>query len=309
MPRKIFKIGTRGSQLALIQTNFIAESLKAANPNSAFEIITIKTEGDTDRKSALEKMGGMGVFTKKIEQELLDGNIDIAVHSAKDLPSVMTKGLILGAVPKREVCEDVWVSRGKSKFSEIESGITVGTGSPRRRAMLLNARPDLKITDMRGNVETRLRKLDEGFCDAVIMARAGIKRSGFENRIIEVLPPDKFVPAPGQGFLAVQIRDDDLDAKSVTETINIPNSHRLLEIERELLRRLKAGCAAAVGGWARFEEEKTVLTAVVLDKNGQKRLFAEGVAESLEKDMEMVAEVSESLIDQGALVLIEQKYD
>ncbi|MEW5925455.1 MAG: hydroxymethylbilane synthase, partial [Candidatus Zixiibacteriota bacterium] len=176
--KKIYKIGTRGSKLALAQTTQVMEYLKKLHPDVDFKIEIIKTEGDQDATTALDRMGGVGVFTRKIEQELLDGNIDLAVHSAKDLPSVMTDGLEIGAVPVRESCSDAWISRDGSSIHEIQAGAIVGTGSPRRRAQLLCMRPELTVEDIRGNVDTRLKKVKEGQYDAVLMAHAGLKRSG-----------------------------------------------------------------------------------------------------------------------------------
>nr|MBN2276403.1 hydroxymethylbilane synthase [candidate division Zixibacteria bacterium] len=310
MPKKKFKVGTRGSRLAVAQTGWVLDLLKKNNPEAEFQLVTITTAGDTDRISSLEHIGGSGVFTKKIESELLDGSIDIAVHSAKDLPSVMTEGLMIGAIPPRESCEDVWVSRLAASIANTARNSIVGTGSPRRRAQLLYLRPDIRVKDIRGNIETRLKKLARGEYDAIIMARAGLKRGGLDYNIHEVLPPAEFVPAPGQGALLVQIRTGDKDAAGVTAPLNDSISRRCLMIERKLLEILKAGCAAAVGGWARLETDEITLTtelrltAVVLDKDGKTRLYVDGSIAPDQPDEILINRVADRLIAEGAREII-----
>jgi len=286
--------------LALWQASHVMALLKEKNPEVQFELVIIKTSGDADRVTALEKIGGTGLFTKKIEQELLDKSIDIAVHSAKDLPSVMTEGLVIGAVPDRAPCEDVWLSREGKKLPLISAGSTVGSGSPRRRAQLLHMRPDLKVEDIRGNVETRIRKMREGQYDALIMARAGLERLGYQEVITEILEPDRFVPAPGQGSLVVQVREDDSFCGELTGTINRPGAHRMLAIERMLLARLQAGCSTPVGGWARVEEGQVRLTAVVLDNDGDRRLYVTYKIDFKQADKTLVDAVVERLMADGA---------
>jgi len=216
MSSNIVKVGTRGSFLALTQTRTVIKQLSEKFPKYEFELVTISTAGDVDRVTALDKIGGIGLFTKKIEHELLDKNIDVAVHSAKDLPSVMTDGLVIGAVPVRFPGEDAWLSRDGLKLAEVPSGTIVGTGSPRRQAQLRHLRPDLEVRDIRGNIETRLRKMKEGPYRAVLMARAGLERGGFADEITELLDPEQFVPAPGQGALAIQIRSGDDRLQEIT---------------------------------------------------------------------------------------------
>lgn len=306
MSKKTYKIGTRGSKLALAQTTQVMEYLKKLHPEVDFKIEIIKTEGDQDAVTSLDKMGGVGVFTRKIEQELLDGNIDIAVHSAKDLPSVMADGLAIGAVPMRESCSDAWISRDGSSIHEIQAGALVGTGSPRRRAQLLCMRPELKVENIRGNVDTRLKKIKDGQYDAILMAHAGLKRSGLDKHITQVLPPDRFIPAPGQGFLLIQIRSNDSEAVEITKGLNHEASRRCLNIERMLLEKLQAGCSAAVGGWARFSGNKILLSAVVLDKNGTTRLYAEGNIDYETPDEKLVKMVTDQLFAKGAIALIKE---
>ncbi len=304
MPNNMIKVGTRGSRLAQAQTDYVIHLLQQKHSNIRYEKTVIKTTGDTDRISSLENIGGVGVFTKQIEKELLDAATDIAIHSAKDLPSQMTDGLIIGAVPPRENCADVWISRRSIKLMEASPGASIGSGSPRRAALILNMRPDLKIENIRGNIETRLKKLDNGEFDAIIMAYAGLKRIGLEDRITEILPPGKFLPAAGQGALMVQVRQDDNKVIDVVRPIDNPISHRCLDIERLLLFKLKAGCSAPVGGWARIENNRIKLSAVVLDKDGKRRLNADNDSNIKTPDENIVDDVVEQLNMQGAEQII-----
>ena len=306
MSKKIIKIGTRGSKLALTQTGYVIESLSQVQSDIELKTVIIKTAGDSNQIASLEKIGGAGLFTRKIESELLEGNIDLAVHSAKDLPSVMTESLTIAAVPVREDCRDAWLTLTGENLDDIKAGARVGTGSPRRRAQILNTRPDLSVIDMRGNVETRLRKMKEGVCDALLMAAAGLKRIGYENHITEYLPPDSFIPAPGQGSLIVQARENDTDIIETAKVINDSGADRCLKIERLLLEKLNAGCSAAVGGRARIENNVIHLDAVVLDKSGRKRLFKSAQIDAGQPDELLVDMVTEDLFRRGAGELIEQ---
>ncbi len=286
MTKRVIKMGSRGSKLALAQTNQIISLIKDRTPSVQIELVTITTSGDADRKTALEQIGGQGLFTKKIEQELLDGNIDIAVHSAKDLPSVMTGELVIGAVPEREIVNDALVATSGVTLQNLPEGAKVGTGSPRRRAQLLHLRHDLRVEGIRGNVETRLRKLAEGKYDALIMAAAGLKRLSLSDHVSELLDPETYIPAPGQGALVIQTRETDQTSLDLLEYIDHTQSHRCLEIERLLLAKLGAGCSSAVGGLATIDAGYVRLSTVVLDKAGKTRLHAD---ESVSKDTSNVA--------------------
>ena len=309
MSSNIVKVGTRGSFLALTQTRTVIRQLSEINPDVQFELVTISTAGDVDRVTALDKIGGAGLFTKKIEQELLAGDIDIAVHSAKDLPSVMTDGLVIGAVPERFPVEDVWLSCDGMKLAETPPGTVVGTGSPRRQAQLRYLRPDLEVQDIRGNIETRIRKMKEGDYGAVLMARAGLERGGFAGEITEILDPDKFVPAPGQGALAVQIRAGDDRLGQITAPLDDSESRRTLEIERSLLARLQAGCSTPVGGQARLENGAMRLTAVLLDIAGKTRLYVSRRSDGKLSDDELLEAVVNELFSQGAEELLADYHD
>jgi len=302
----VIRIGTRGSLLAIAQANLVAESLSRHHPEFNYELVKITTAGDTDIQSSLPEIGGIGVFAKKIEQELLNSVINIAVHSAKDLPSVMTEGLTIGVVPKRAAVDDVWLSRDARKLSAIKPGSVVGTGSPRRQAMLLNYRPDLKVKDIRGNIQTRLRKLENGEYDALIMAHAGLVRSGLADKITEILSYEIFLPAAGQGALVVQIRNNDIKTADLIKPIDDHDSHRCLNTERRLLYKLNAGCSAAVGGLAEIKNGELFLQAAVLDKSGSRCLRSSGKSISEKDDFRLVDDVANGLYSQGARKLIER---
>lgn len=304
MSRRRLRIGTRGSELALAQTDLIVRLLHKYDPSLEIDAVVIKTAGDKDQSSSLAQMGGIGVFTKALESALLKGEVDIAVHSAKDLPAGTTLDLKLAAVPPRESCEDILISRDGKTLGELSARAKVGTGSPRRKAQLLHQRRDLDVLGIRGNVPTRLRKLAEGEYDAIVMAQAGLKRLGLEKQITEVLPMAEFLPAPGQGFLAVQIRDDDAECSEIIEQIDDTNAHRCLDIERGLMLGLNAGCSAAVGGWARLEDDKLRLSAVVLDSEGTHRAFVDGEIGVNDSQGKLVESVTKQLLSQGARELI-----
>jgi len=305
MARRTYRIGTRASKLALAQTGWFARSLTEKNPDLQLELVQITTEGGVDRATALSQMGGEGLFTKRLELALLENEVDIAVHSAKDLPSRMTDNLAMAAVPPREVIEDVLITRDDMTLDQLDAGAVVGTGSPRRRSQILHLRPDLKVKGIRGNVETRIRKLQDGEYDTIVMACAGLRRSGLDNHITEILDAQKFVPAPGQGALAIQSRAGDDAVVEAVQPMNHPDSYRALEIERLLLATLEAGCSTPVGGFARMEGDRVVLRAVVLDNDGSKILRAEHSIEIPGNDNQLVKVVADTLLEQGAKELIE----
>jgi hydroxymethylbilane synthase len=305
MAQRTYRIGTRASKLALAQTGWFARSLTEKNADLKLELVEITTEGDVDRATALSQMGGEGLFTKRLELALLEEDVDIAVHSAKDLPSRMTEDLTLAAVPPREAIEDVLITRDNMTLDLLKAGAVVGTGSPRRRSQILHLRPDLKVKGIRGNVETRIRKLQESEYDTIVMARAGLRRSGLDNHITEVLDPQKFVPAPGQGALAIQSRSGDDAVIDAVQLMNHADSYRALEIERLLLATLEAGCSTPVGGFARVEGDQIVLRAIVLDNDGTRVLRAEHAIKVTDDDSELVRTVADTLLEQGARELIE----
>jgi len=244
-------IGTRGSALALWQTRYVGGRLRAAAPDLDVQIKIIQTRGDLVRDRALSQVGGKGLFVKEIENALLTGEIDLAVHSLKDMPTEQPEGLSLGSILERAEPRDALVVRGGAGGLEgLPSGARVGTSSLRRRAQLLAVRPDLQLLDLRGNVDTRLRKLREGQYDAVVLAVAGLVRLGYADAINQVLPLDLMLPAPGQGALCIEVRADDGSTQDLIAALDHPPTRWAAQAERAFLRRLEGGCQVPIGAYA-----------------------------------------------------------
>lgn len=298
------RLGTRGSPLARWQADWVAAQLRARG--WAVELVLITTQGDV-KTGPLGSFGGVGVFTKEIQRALLDRQVDLAVHSLKDLPTERVPGLELAAVPPRESPADVLITRDGGDFESLPPNALLGTGSMRRRAQLLHVRPDLRIEDIRGNVETRLSKLDAGEYDAIVLAEAGLTRLGLGARIQRVLPKSLMLPAIGQGALGLETRSTDDRALSALRSLDDPETHQAVLAERAFLATLRGGCLAPVGAWGRFPEEaagrQLVLDGVVLSPDGRQRLSGTvageaGQAESLGR------ELADRLLADGALDLI-----
>ncbi len=269
------RIGTRGSPLALWQANHVADRLRPLTAPRPVELVVIETSGDAVRDLPLAQIGGDGLFTKEIQRALLMDVIDVAVHSLKDLPTVAIDGLTLAAVPPRGPSGDVFVSRRHRRFDELPPGAVVATGSLRRRAQALHRRPDLKLAPIRGNVETRLRKLDEQALDAIILAQAGLERLGLAERITEILDPSWMFPAVGQGALGLECRSGDAAALAALGPLNDAPTRQAVLAERALLRGLGGGCLVPIGASAAVEGDQLTLGAVVLAADGSRRVADE----------------------------------
>ncbi len=268
------------------------------------ELVPIATAGDVDQQGPIGEIGTSGVFTKELQRALLDRRIDLAVHSLKDLPTEPVEGLMLAAVPQRESTADVLVSREKRRFAELPRGARIGTGSLRRQSQLLHARPDLVMLDVRGNVETRLRKLHEGQYDALVLAEAGLKRLGLAAEISEILPRSLILPAIGQGALGVESRADDETTVTTAAALDHQPTHAAVIAERTLLAALRGGCLAPVGGWARVEPDGRLhLSATVLSSDGVRRVSAEA-ADEITAPEALGRRVADDLLRQGAAELI-----
>jgi hydroxymethylbilane synthase len=284
------RIGTRGSHLARWQAEWVADRLRALHPGLNVELIEIKTQGDRDRNTPLAAMttGGTGLFTKEIQRAVADGSVDVAVHSLKDLPTQVTDGLTLAAVPPREDVADALIAPGYRTLDALPSGARVGTSSPRRRAQLLYRRPDLDVVTLRGNVETRLNQALDGRLDAVVLAWAGLKRLGLAGHVTHRLEPPEFLPAVGQGALGIECRRDDADVLALLQPIDDPATHRAVRAERAALAELEGGCIIPMAAWAREVEDDDregksagrsensspvlAIDAVVLDPDGRERI-------------------------------------
>lgn len=268
-----FKIGARGSPLSLAQTDLVAKALEAAHPGLAAEIIPIKTTGDRIQDVPLSAIGGKGLFVKEIEEALLAGRIDLAVHSAKDMPAELPDGLTLGAVPRRANFRDALISRYPGGLTGLPKGARLGTSSLRRAAQILAARPDLVIAPLRGNVSTRLKKLETEF-EATILAAAGLARLNVQPPNATELPPDIMLPAAGQGVLALELREDDVRTEELLAPLDHAPTALALAAERGFLRHLGSGCQLPVAAYAEFEGGSLTLTGLIASPDGR-RLFRE----------------------------------
>jgi hydroxymethylbilane synthase len=261
------RIGTRGSTLALWQANHVKKLLEAGGTVQA-EIITIKTSGDQDQESSISQIGTKGVFIKELEEALLDKRIDLAVHSMKDVPTEIPEGLTITAILKRDEVRDCLVCKFGHKLAKLPRSAKVGTSSVRRRAQLLRNRPDLDIRELRGNIDTRLRKLDDCEYHAIVLAKAGLDRLGLGWRSAEVLTTEVMLPAVGQGALGIETRADDEESKNVAIALADPNSRACVTAERALLAELEGGCQVPLGAWASIEAGFLTLDACVVSPDG-----------------------------------------
>lgn len=293
------RIGTRGSRLALWQAHFVADALR---PHPV-ELVEIQTAGDRVRDVPLAQVGGIGVFTKEIQRALLDGCVDVAVHSLKDLPTLPVAGLVLAAVPPRGPTGDVFISRRHRSFDELPAGATVATGSLRRRSQILHRRPDLRLADIRGNVETRLRKLEEENLDAVVLAQAGLERLGLGNAITHVLDPAWMLPAVGQGALGLECRADDSATLALLRTLDDAGARAAAAAERSFLFALGGGCLVPIGALATITANLLNLRGVVLPPDGQARIES-GVMGPAVRAEELGRQLAEELLARGALELL-----
>lgn len=262
------KIGTRQSLLALWQSNHIAACLRKQYPECEIELKKIVTKGDKILDVPLAQIGGKGLFTKEIEEELLSNEIDLAVHSLKDMPTVLPEGLCLTAITTRANVGDAFVSNKYASFAELPLGAVVGTSSLRRRAQLLAARPDLNIRDLRGNVDTRLRKLDEGLYDAIILAAAGLERLGHADRIQSLIPSGVCLPAVGQGALAIECRANDTETRAMLDFLDDLPTRQATSAERAFLGLVEGGCQVPIGVHADVEGDKIRVEAIIAALDG-----------------------------------------
>lgn len=293
------RLGTRGSPLALWQANHVAARLRPVIAPRRVELVIIETHGDRDQATALAAMGGFGVFTKAIQMAILDDRADVAVHSLKDLPTIPTEGLELVAVPPRGPTGDAFVSRKHRRFDDLPQGAVVGTSSLRRRAQVLNRRRDLKLLDLRGNVDTRLRKLDDQDLDAIVLAEAGLVRLGLQDRITERLDPSWMLPAVGQGAIGLECRADDADTKHFVEALRDTETFTRVMAERAMLNALGGGCLVPIGATSKVEMGRLTIRGAVLSSDGKRRIVAthEGPAET---PLAVGQELAAMLLAEGA---------
>ncbi len=294
------RLGTRASPLARWQAEWVSARLKELGVD--VEMVHIATQGDV-KTGPLGQIGGQGLFTKEIQRSLLDGQVDLAVHSLKDLPTEPVDGLVLAVVPERESTADAFVCANVSTLRDLPQGARVGTGSLRRRTQILHFRPDLRVLEIRGNVDTRLRKLDDGDYDAIILAEAGLTRLGLTSRIASLIPQEQMLPAVGQGALGIETRADDVSTRKLLEPLNHLPTHQAVIAERSLLATLRGGCMAPIGAYGRVEAGQLKLDGVVLSGDGAQRITATAASPATAA-VDLGRLVAESLLAQGAAELI-----
>ena len=302
-PGTPLRIGTRGSPLALWQANYVADRLRPLAVPCAVELVEVQTTGDRVRDVPLARIGGDGVFTKEIQRALLDGAVDVAVHSLKDLPTLPVEGLALAAIPRRGPAGDAFVSRRHPSFDALPPGAVVATSSLRRRAQVLYRRPDVRLVDIRGNVETRLRKLADQGLDALILAQAGLERLGFGEWITEALHPGWMLPAVGQGALGLECRAEDAVTRALLRGLDDPPTRQAVQAERSLLRGLGGGCLVPVGADATVAGETLTLRGAVFQADGKARV--DGTVSGPAAAAEMLgARLAQDLLSRGAGALL-----
>lgn len=299
-------IGSRGSKLALWQSNYIADTLRARHEGLEVEIKVIKTRGDKMLDVALSKVGGKGLFTKELEDALLGGEVDLAVHSLKDLPTECPDGLAADVITRREYGSDALICRDGISLADLPLGAVIGTSSLRRQVQLRALRPDLRIKDLRGNVDTRLRKLDDGEYDAIVLAHAGLVRLGLDNRITELLDPSKVVPAAGQGALALEYRGDDERTLELISFIDHPKTHHEVRAERQFLGRLGGGCQVPIGAHAEVREDGSLLLLGVISDVEGGNIMRSSIVGTPEGTAGV--ELAERMLAAGAQVIVDQIY-
>lgn len=307
MTRPCLRIATRKSPLALWQANHVRDALLARNPDLEVELLTMSTQGDRILDTPLAKVGGKGLFVKELEVGMLEGRADLAVHSMKDVPVDFPPGLGLAAVLPREDPRDALISNKYSSLDALPQGARVGTSSLRRQCQLRARRPDIEVVDLRGNVNTRLQKLDEGRFDAILLAAAGVRRMGWEARITEFFEPEQFLPAIGQGAIGIEIRMDDARTRSLVDGLNDPHTAIRVAAERALNERLQGGCQVPIAGYAEIGHGVIVLRALVGRPDGSE--LVQGVISGKPEDATELGEVlADDLLSRGAREILADVY-
>ena len=306
--RKSLVIATRGSQLALWQAEHVKSRLLALDPELSIDLSIIKTRGDIIQDVPLAKVGGKGLFVKEIEEALLENRADLAVHSIKDVPMELPEGLILGCIPKREAPTDCMLSCHYADLAALPQGACVGTSSLRRQAQLLALRPDLRIESLRGNVDTRLRKLHDGVYDAIILASAGMNRLGLSAPFMHALDPQTFLPAVGQGAIGIECREDDYELFTLLAELEDTPTRVCVEAERGFLAGLEGGCQVPIAGHARLEsDESFVLEGLVAEVDGS-LILREAQQGHTSKARQVGLELADKLLARGGRAILEKLY-
>jgi hydroxymethylbilane synthase len=298
-------IGTRGSALALAQTTWIKARILQHFPDIEVSLKIIRTSADKDTTSSLRSASSVGVFVKELEQALQEEQIDIAVHSMKDVPTQIAPGLEISAIPEREDARDAFISSQAKSLLELPQGATIGTGSVRRQAQILAMRPDLKIMDIRGNVDTRLKKLQDGVYDAIILACAGLRRLGLQQRITSPFDYGQMLPAPGQGALVVETRSHDSRIQAIVSPLNHLPSAIAVTAERSFLQHMGGGCNVPIAAYARVTQEMVEMDALVASPDGQ-RIVRDSLRGNLKAIDEAVASLADRILSQGGRNILDE---
>ncbi|MBC8468689.1 MAG: hydroxymethylbilane synthase [Planctomycetes bacterium] len=300
------KIASRASKLALVQSNYICNLLKNLSSNIEISIVEISTKGDRDKSDFLYKTVSMGFFTSEVENALLDGRADLAVHSLKDLPTACTEGLVVAAIPKRESVADALIASSQAaSIAALPAGATVGTSSLRRIAQLHRLRDDIKCVPLRGNVETRVSKVATGKVDAAVIACAGLNRLGLADKISAILPPQEFLPAPAQGALAVQIRTDDNELAKLVSKLDDKQSRIAVEAERAILSSMHGGCSIPLGVYSQIAGDNITINAVISDVEGDKYIKSSKTA-NINEAKSCAEELAQELLQAGGREILDQ---
>ena len=302
--RKV-SIGSRGSPLALWQANWVKDLLLKQHPDLTVDIKIIKTSGDKIQDMPLAKIGGKGLFVKEIEEGLLKRDVDFAVHSMKDMPINFPINLCIACVAKRENPFDALISRNDIKLAALPKGAKIGTGSLRRISQLLNYRPDFKLIPLRGNLETRLKKLDTEGLDAIILAAAGLIRLGWDNRITEIIPSNILLPAMGQGAVGIEARKNDVENQILLADIDDEDTHYALDAERALVSQLEGGCNVPIGSFATLEDDQITLKGLVASLDG-KKIYKKELTDIKTNAIALGRKMGEELIEMGADQIIKE---
>ncbi|HEU20681.1 MAG TPA: hydroxymethylbilane synthase [Deltaproteobacteria bacterium] len=302
------RIGTRGSKLALTQTQLIADRIKRKHPGLDIEIVQIRTKGDKLQDVALVTIGGKGVFVKEIEEALLRGDIHVAVHSMKDVPVGLPEDLEIGAVPQREDPRDVLVSRDGRKIEELRNGARIGTGSLRRTIQLRQLLPDAEVIPIRGNLDTRIRKIESEDLDGIVVAAAGMRRMGLTGQVSQYIPVEWMIPSAGQGILGVEVKRDDTDSKEIISFLNHSDTLVELTAERAFLKRLGGGCQVPIGAYCRKQGDRLILRGLLGTVDGS-FIISEEVRGSCTESSEMGWMMAEKILARGGREILAEMYN
>ncbi|MCW5212996.1 hydroxymethylbilane synthase [Desulfobulbus sp. TB] len=306
--KNILRIGTRASLLAVTQSTWVKNQIENQYPETTVELVKIVTKGDKILNVPLAKVGGKGLFVKEIEDALLDERVDLAVHSMKDVPAELPEGLQVAIIPEREIPQDAFVSVSYKNIDSLPQGAVIGTSSLRRQAQLSFLRPDLEIRDLRGNLDTRLRKLDEGEYDAIILAGAGLNRLGMQKRITALFTSEQMLPAIGQGSLGIELRMADSELLDGLQFLHHQDTAVTVAAERAFLLRLEGGCQVPIGGFATLDGDTITLTGLIASLDG-KTILKEQLSGPTAEAEKIGVTLAETLLDKGGKAILDEVYE